>query len=251
MQISFQLYSARNAADQIQCLNQLAALGYTHVEGFAGVYEDPSAYAAALAENNMQMLSGHFSVQALEEQLDDVLKTATTLSMQMIFAPNLQVHERPTNAVGWKAFAHRLAAIGEKVTAAGFKFGWHNHQFEFIELASGELPIDIILEHAPALMWEADLAWIKRAGKDPKAFITRYADRIIAIHVKDIAKEGEKLDEDGWADVGTGVVDWRDLLETQQRLIPNALRVMEHDNPSDITRFARESINNLKELSNA
>ena len=47
-----------------------------------------------------------------------------------------------------------------------------------------------------------------RGGADPRRWIERYRGRIPLVHVKDIAPAGEKEDEDGWADVGTGTVPW-------------------------------------------
>ncbi|MCV0429614.1 MAG: sugar phosphate isomerase/epimerase, partial [Roseibium sp.] len=73
------------------------------------------------------------------------------------------------------------------------------------------------------------------------AWIERYGDRITAAHVKDIAPEGECLDEDGWADVGHGVMDWKGLMAAL-RNIGVDLFVLEHDKPSDFDRFATRSI---------
>lgn len=248
MSISFQLYSSRNTADQAAYLSALAAIGYTSVEGYGGVYGDPEGFAVALKAAGLSMLSGHFGIADLEADFDATAHVARTLGIEMIFAPYLDDADRPKDAVGWQALAARLAAIGEKATAAGFKFGWHNHDFEFVALQGGEIPMQILLEAAPDLMWEADLAWIARGGEEPGLWLETYADRILAIHVKDIAPAGEKADEDGWADVGTGTMDWRGLIALQRRVAPKALCVMEHDNPSDITRFARVSFNNFEGL---
>ncbi|NQZ33424.1 MAG: sugar phosphate isomerase/epimerase [Oceanospirillaceae bacterium] len=248
MNVSFQLYSSRNTPKQSDFLSNLAALGYSHVEGFGGVYEDPQGFANAMSQSGLSMISGHFSVQELENDIDSVFKTATILGIKMIIAPYLPEEERPSNATQWREFAARLASIGKQVNAAGYKFGWHNHDFEFVAIETGELPIDILLDNAPDLMWEADLAWVARAGKSPLEFLKKYAGRILAVHVKDIAAAGDNVDEDGWADVGTGTLDWAKLIHTQRQLAPQALCVMEHDNPSDIERFARVSINNYKAL---
>ena len=115
---------------------------------------------------------------------------------------------------------------------------WHNHDFEFQALPDGSLPIMHIL--GEKLLWEADLAWVARGGGDPAAWIERYRGRLAAVHVKDIAPAGEKADEDGWADVGAGVLPWTKLwaltVEAGAELF-----VAEHDNPSDFERFARVS----------
>ena len=92
---------------------------------------------------------------------------------------------------------------------AGLGFGWHNHAFEFEKLADGTIPQVAIFEGGPDLEWEADLAWVIKGGADPLQWIRTFADRLTAAHVKDIAPEGENKDEDGWADVGQGTVDWR------------------------------------------
>ena len=84
-----------------------------------------------------------------------------------------------------------------------------------------------------------------RGGADPKAWIDAHAARISTAHVKDIAPEGENSDEDGWADVGHGTVDWKALMAAL-RAAGTDLFVMEHDNPSDMQRFAERSIAALR-----
>src|SRR5690606_34240898 len=91
------------------------------------------------------------------------------------------------------------------------------------------------------LSWEADIAWIMRGGADPMEWIKRFPDRITAVHIKDVAAPGEKLDEDGWEDVGHGIVPWR-AIWAELRNTPVRFLIMEHDNPSDEKRFAGRSI---------
>ena len=50
MDVSFQLYSARNFMPWSDVYKSVAALGYTQVEGFGGVYDDPAATQAMLEE---------------------------------------------------------------------------------------------------------------------------------------------------------------------------------------------------------
>lgn len=242
MDVSFQLYSSRSAASQSDVLRMLAQLGYTQVEGFGGVYGDVSAFADAMAGAGVTMPSGHFGVADLENDFDACIATANALGMRHIVAPYLEAQDRPTDAQGYIAFANRLSAILPKVADQGFTFSWHNHDFEFAALPDGSIPMDIILQESPDLKWEADLAWIIRGGADPVDWLGKFGDRMIAVHVKDIAPAGEKQDEDGWADVGHGVVDWGDLVTRSRAVAPDALMVMEHDKPSDVTRFATNSI---------
>ena len=47
MDVSFQLYSAREFTPWADVFSMLAGLGYTQVEGFGGNYEDPAATRAS------------------------------------------------------------------------------------------------------------------------------------------------------------------------------------------------------------
>lgn len=242
MNFSFQLYSARNFQPWSDLLTMLASAGYKNVEGFGGVYEDPSAFRKLMDQHGLAMPSGHFSIDALEGDINSVFKTASTLGIKRIYCPHIAADMRPTDKAGWQAFAARLSAVGEKIRAAGYGFGWHNHDFEFAPLTDGSVPMQILFEAAPELEWEADIAWVIRGGADAMDWIARHGDKITAVHVKDIAPAGEAEDEDGWADVGHGTVDWAALFRELKVRAPAKLFIMEHDNPSDASRFASRSL---------
>lgn len=245
MDVSFQLYSARDAGPWDQTLTTLADLGYTQVEGFGGNYADPAAFKALLEANGLSMPSGHFfPIGSFEDGLEKSLAAAKTLGMSRVFcpAPEDNLRKDAADAAGWKALAARLQEASKKVNDAGLAFGWHNHHWEFFNNAEG---MEIILNEAPGIDWEMDVAWVVRGGGDPLQWIENYKDRITTAHVKDIAPAGECADEDGWADVGTGTMDWAGITSALRGAGVD-LFVMEHDKPSDAKRFATRSINNFK-----
>jgi sugar phosphate isomerase/epimerase len=94
---------------------------------------------------------------------------------------------------------------------------------------------------------ELDVAWCVKGGVEPIAWMAKNSDRIAGIHVKDIAPAGEAEDEDGWADVGHGTMDWGRLLTA---LEGSSVRhfIVEHDRPNDDRRFARRSLETLNAL---
>ncbi len=63
--------------------------------------------------------------------------------------------------------------------------------------------------------------------------------------MKDIAPAGENTDEDGWADVGHGTVDWKGLVAALKSTRVKHF-VVEHDNPKDIDRLITRSIASFK-----
>lgn len=247
MDYSYQLYSSRNFQPWQDVLSRLQAAGYTQVEGISALYEDADETAALLTQYNLTMPSGHFSLDSLEQQPDAMLTIAKTLGMKAVYCPHLPPEQRPLDAAGYHALGQRLENAGKPFVDAGLRFGWHNHDFEFLALEDGSIPMVSLFDGGPALEWEADLAWVARAGADPIEWIDRYADRISAVHVKDIAATGECLDEDGWADVGHGSLDWAAYMALTKKT-PASLFVMEHDNPSDDNRFAQRSIEYLRQL---
>lgn len=243
--ISYQLYSSREFQPLNGTLTMLAELGYTQVEGFAGVYADPGALADILSANGLTMASGHFSLEMLENESARVLEIASAAGMKAVYCPHIGPDDRPDTAAGWRAFGARVQAAGESVRNAGLIYGWHNHDFEFVQQADGSIPMEEMFAGGPELSWEADLAWVVRGGADPIEWIERHGHRISSVHIKDIAPTGECVDEDGWADVGTGTMDWAGLLGALPQT-PSPLLVMEHDKPSDHRRFARRSIASVR-----
>jgi len=212
--ISYQLFSSRNFPLP-ETLAMLAELGYSQVEGFGALFEDASAIddlCEMLSANGLTMPTAHFGLDFLEKEPNRAIATAEVLGIQAVFGPFLMPEDRPTDVEGWRDFGKRLAAAAEPMWDAGLTFGWHNHDFEFEEI-DGLFPQDLILEADPRLTLELDLAWVVRGGEDPLHWLAKYADRITSVHIKDLAAPGENAEEDGWADVGHGTIDWPAVME--------------------------------------
>lgn len=247
---SYQLYSSRNFSPLSETLKMLSQLGYKQVEGYGGLYADLTELAALKADlksNGLHMATGHFGMEMVRDESTRVLEIANELNMEGIFVPAIPESERKKDAAQWRAFGKELAAAGAPYWAAGLTFGWHNHAFEFEATETGEMPLDLILEADERLALEFDVAWAVIGQQDPIAWIKKYADRIVAAHVKDIAPAGECTDEDGWADVGQGTMDWSGIMVALKKTKAKYF-VMEHDNPSDAARFAKRSIAAAKQL---
>ncbi len=102
-------------------------------------------------------------------------------------------------------------------------------------LADGSVPQEHILDAAPDIGWEIDVAWVIRGGADPMEWIDDYGRRIVAVHVKDIAPAGQN---DGRGRLGRCRPRHRRLERALIKLLrdktPAKYYVMEHDNPSDV-----------------
>lgn len=245
MDVGFQLFSARNFPLS-DVLKKIAALGYTYVEGYGSLYTDPKALKAQLDANGLTMPTAHIGLTDLEDTAK-TLKLAEALGIKVVVCPWLSPEQRPTSADGWKRFGEKLQKIGKPYQDAGLGFSYHNHDFEFATY-DGRFAMDLLLEAAPAASVEADLAWIVRGKADAAAWLEKNGSRIVAIHLKDIAPASENKYEDGWADVGHGVVPWKTLFSIIKVKTRAKYFIAEHDNPSDIDRFASRSIVSIRAL---
>jgi sugar phosphate isomerase/epimerase len=243
--LSFQLYSSRNFPPLDEQLRTIAAAGFTNVEPYGPFYEDVSAARQLLARHGLTAKSGHFGLASVEDEPQSVLAIARALGIGIVVAPYLGPGERPTTAADWAGLGHRLARAAAWFGEKGLRLAWHNHDFEFVALPDGSYPIEHLL--AEGVSWEADIAWIVKAKADPRPWIARYRGRIPLVHVKDIAPRGQNTAEDGWADVGRGVVAWQELWPLCVEAGAEAM-IAEHDNPSDAGRFARNSAEAMRKL---
>lgn len=239
--ISYQLYCSRNFPPLGDTLQMLAGAGYADVEGYGGLFADNDGLRAGLDAAGLTMISSHVGLDQIETDLTATLATIKSLGIEKVFVPFIGPDDRPTDAAGWTAFGKRLAEAGKPLQDAGLIFGWHNHDFEFVATETGALPIDLIADAAPDLMLELDLGWVQRAGRAPADWINKYASRISAAHIKDVAPDGQCADEDGWADVGHGAMDWP-TIHAALKAANCTHYVVEHDNPNDHTRFATRSL---------
>ena len=242
---SFQLYSARNFPPLEAILPKLARLGYAQVEAYSGLFGDPKGLAAMVKANGLTMPTAHIGLDMLKDTAKSI-DIAGVLGIKTIFCPAIGKEARSQDESKWAELAATLAGLAEIFNKAGLGFGWHNHDFEFVPTSSGALPMNIILDMAPTLQWEVDVAWLVKGKQAPFDWFEKYGKRITAIHVKDLAIPGQSENEDGWADVGYGTLDWQELYTAIKAQTAAKYFVMEHDNPSDVDRFASRSIATVK-----
>lgn len=247
---SYQLYSSRNFGPIENTLALLAETGYTQVEGYGALFSDAAAastLAGQLKANGLSMPTAHIGLEMLEEQPDEVVAIAKALDLKAAYIPHLAADKRPSDAEGWRQFGARVQTALAPLAALGMDTGWHNHAFEIEDAGNGQSVLEAILEGGPDLKLELDLAWVIVGGSDPIDYINKYADRLSSVHIKDLAPKGECEDEDGWADVGHGTMDWN-AIKNALDTTTNQYLTVEHDNPNDDVRFAKRSMETIKQV---
>ena len=143
----------------------------------------------------------------------------------------------------YKRVGEAFTRVGAQARAAGLRFAYHNHAFEFAPL-EGRVPYDVLLESTdPAMVeFELDLYWITDGGGDPLAYFRRWPGRFPLVHIKDKAADGKMVD------VGAGGIDWKAILHQRKEAgIRHAF--VEHDDPPDPFASVGASYAYLKQLS--
>lgn len=238
--VSYQLYSSRKFPDLARQARMLSDIGFRQVEPYDALLADPDSFKKALDLHGLEAPTAHVGLATLREDFDGAMRRLRSIGTRTAIVPFLPASERAPDADGWRRLGMELRDHARQAADHGLALGWHNHDFEFARQPDGSMPLEWILGEDAALGWQADIAWMARAGQEPGPWIDRYASRIISFHVKDLAPPGENADEDGWADVGHGRLDWAALLPAMRRT-PATIWTVEHDNPSDDARFARRS----------
>jgi len=228
-----------------RALQIIATAGYKSVEAYGENLQQPEKFQSALQRHNLKMVSAHIGIDELMNNLPFNIELLAGFGTSHMVCPYLQPEQRPTDSQGWIQLAQQLGSINNTLEKEGFTFAWHNHDFEFQTLADGGVPMQLLLDNAAQMQWEIDVGWIVRAGLNPSEWLQRYTDRISAVHIKDVAQSGECVDEDGWADVGFGVINWTDLQSDIKGTSAQHF-IVEHDNPSDLKRFAENSFKSIQ-----
>lgn len=219
--ISIQLYTLRGLSLEAT-LQGLAAIGYRKVEHAGFGHRTAAEFRAALQQVGLRATSGHQAIpqpwndSAWHQQVAD----AVAVGQQYIVTPLSPITSFPTDGdfskikglttiAAWQRYAEDLNRAGAIARAAGLRFGFHNHSWEFagLEDDSPQVGFDILLaETDPRLVhFELDLYWAWFARRDPVQLIAYAGDRIRQFHVKDMRFVDHKA---AFADLGTGVIDF-------------------------------------------
>ncbi len=204
--IYVQLYSVRDdiKADYAATIAQVAEMGYTGVE--AAGYNDgqfyglsPADFKQSIEGVGMEVLSSHTSRPLAEKPAetnwdetwawwDAAIQAHKDAGMKYIVVPWMPT---PTTLADLQVYCDYYNQLGERCNAAGLRFGYHNHSFEFKEI-EGKLMYDYLIENTdPAkVFFQMDVYWVIEGGQDPVAYFNKYPGRVVQLHIKDETEIG-------------------------------------------------------------
>ncbi|MFF7200215.1 sugar phosphate isomerase/epimerase family protein [Streptomyces sp. NPDC008141] len=242
--LGMHLYTMRTplATDFKGTLARLADIGYATV-GVSGRHGNTAAaIRTMLDETRLKAVLEHVGYDIVRGSgLPQALEDIHTLGARWIVVPSLPgaMH----TPAGFREAAREFNKAGLAAREAGLgPLLFHNHGLDH-EVVEGENLYDILLKETdPHLVgFELDVYWAAKGGADPRSLFVRHRRRFPALHVKDMAPNGD------FADVGSGVLDFRSMFGTADS---GGVRqwLVEHDSPADPFATALNSYRYLSRL---
>lgn len=226
--LGLQLWSLRAQTKESTtgALDQAKAYGFTEIETAGTGDLTVEKFAAELKARGLKAVSAHIGYDQFNKDTAAAIRDAKTLGASFVMIAWIP-HDGPFTV----ETAHQVAANfnkwGEACKAAGLRFGYHPHGFEFhAATPGGELPFDVLLrETKPEFVtFEMDVFWVYHAGQDPAKLLLQHPDRWSLLHVKDIRKgavtglsTGSAPPTDNVA-VGDGQINWPEVLRAAEKI---------------------------------
>ena len=207
MKIALQLYSIKNISETAglpAALDKAKELGYEGVE-FAGLFGlSPAEAKAELDKRGLACAGFHEGYNVVAENPEKAIEMCKICDAASLCIPAFAAD----TAEGWIEFGKSMNELGKKFRAAGIPFGYHNHRHEFVPLADGRLPMDLILENCDAenVFFEMDTRHVKIAGVAPEEYIKKYPNRVTVLHARDTDGNEDSA-------VGAGLVDFPAVMD--------------------------------------
>jgi sugar phosphate isomerase/epimerase len=254
--LGVQLYTVRSVlpGKPLDTLRAIEAIGYQEIETGGAPLE---TVWPALEKTKLKGVSAHLDsrlvTQGPEADLDRALADLKQKGFRYAVYPYLPPNER-----GGVAAIRKLAAAlnraAAKAHAAGLKFCYHNHAFEFETVDGEPLMHTLIAETDPKLVgFELDCFWVSVAGHNPADAIAHLSGRVLLLHLKDKAADtpvryNESVPPATFKEVGHGVIDWPAVLKAADAANVEHYFVEQDQTPGDPVASLRQSFEYLSKL---
>jgi len=218
--IGIQLYTLRDIipGKAKEIIKELATFGYTQIESYEGpegIYWNmkPSEFKQFTGDLGMKLISTHCDIY---EKFEQKVEDAASIGMKYLICPWIG----PQKSIDdYKKIAAVFNEKAKQCAANGVRFAYHNHDYSFKKI-DGIYPQDILMQETdPNLVcFEMDMYWVVTAGENPLEWLKKYPGRFELSHIKDRSQSPINKDNFESVDLGTGSIDFRQLLPQAKKL---------------------------------
>jgi inosose dehydratase len=215
-----------------QAVRDIAAAGYAGTEMFDGnlaAYADhPDELRGLLADNGVELVSvytgaGFVYPDVLPDELDKVRRAcelAATFGAERLVVGGGARRAAGTSAEDYDRLAGALDEVHELARQHGLVASYHPHLSTIVESPE---ELEQLLPRTQ-IGFCPDTAHLAAGGGDPAALIRRYPDRIVHVHLKDVA-----LDPLEFRPLGQGSLDFSDILSAVREASYDSWLIVELD----------------------
>jgi sugar phosphate isomerase/epimerase len=218
MGVPIGLHLAGTRGDLRKTLHEIAAIGYREIE-IAGLREmRASDLRRLLDEAGLVCKSAHWTLWEDESHIEATIDAATELGVEYLVTPlpslmGREWFEANETEAGRRAVLEKMTVndwrwnadwfnhVGGLAQKTNLQFVYHNHSFEFRKRGAG-IEFDELLQRTDAsrVRLEFDCGGAASAGYDPVAFLKKYGDRVVMLHVSEVEAS---------VPIGRGRIDWQ------------------------------------------
>ncbi len=189
MKIGAQMFTIREFCQTpegiIESLEKLAEIGYRYIQ-FSGCGPiDPQLLRDTCDRLGMELVLTHSSYERIVDDTENLIKDHEIYGSDYIGLGAMPQYAR-ADQNGLDAFMKVLEEPIQKIKAAGKRFGYHNHAFEFRKMKD-DLIFNQLLNRfsADELGIILDTYWVQQGGADIYQWIDKLKGRLYCVHLKD------------------------------------------------------------------
>lgn len=213
--------------DYKAALRDVAKIGYTHIESSVPkAAKSAEEFKAAIDASGMKSIGTGASMGNYLDDFEGKVKVAATLGCQYLIcyypwmssAENLKMDEVLETT-------DRINQIGKKAKDAGFRFAWHNHAKEFVDIDHRQA-FDILMENTDPeySTVQLDWFWVTEGGRDPIELFKKYPGRFELAHLRD----QHNSRHGGSACPGQGLIDFEPIIKAARKTGGTKYFIVEH-----------------------
>lgn len=249
MKLGAQLYTLRdflqNETDIRRSLKQVAEMGYETVQVSGVAPINPGTLREICDENGLAIVLTHNSEDRILHDTDRLIEDHRIYGCNYIGIGGMP--NRYRNPYWVKHFADDFMDAARKMQAAGMKFMYHNHHFEWNQYDGRPLIQDILDTFDAELMGiTVDTYWLQAAGCDVLEWLEILKDRIDCVHLKDMKVIGN---ETTYAAIGEGNMNFPAIIKKLEDLGRTKYMLVEQDttigSPFEALRSSRAYMKTL------
>lgn len=240
--------------NDVQAIRDISDLGFTGIQLRANVLKEygskPEALLALLRQHKLQlvMFSGgnaNINTGKDEEVIQNLVETARFV--KALGGKDIQItnSSRPKTGVpstqDLQAYGRLLDQIGKRTGEFGVQVNYHNHMHQL-----GETPqeVEVIMAHCDPrhVKLELDVAHYHQGGGNPVEAVSKYRDRLNALHLKDVRPKTGSDDPRAYTfvELGQGQVDLPGVFKALEQIKFKGWGIIELDSVPDKSRTPRQ-----------